>query len=183
MVAPERFNSSQVPRNIDNLCDYIDNLSDENYERYEDWRIENRDNFVTEYNDLLDEHHVMQYMNSSGLESDSDEDSDEGSDEDSDNESEDMDSDEENTLVDTDDEYEDMGSDEENTLVDTDDEYEVARQSVIEEPQPEDDYDSDSEIEYSVISDEDTDYDSDEDIDADYTEWLYPYLSSSHVLL
>ena len=165
MVAPERFNSSQVPRNIDNLCDYIDNLSDENYERYEDWRIENRDNFVTEYNDLLDEHHMMQYMNSSGLESDSDEDSDEGSDEDSDNESEDMD------------------SDEENTLVDTDDEYEVARQSVIEEPQPEDDYDSDSEIEYSVISDEDTDYDSDEELDADYTEWLYPYLSSSHVLL
>ena len=175
MVAPERFNSSQVPRNIDNLCDYIDNLSDENYERYEDWRIENRDNFVREYSDLLDEHHVMQYMNSSGLESDSDEGSEqEDSQIGSDNESEDMDSDEENTLVDTDDEYEDMGSDEENTLVDTDDEYDVARQSVIEEPQPEDD--SDSEIEYSVISDEDSDYDS------DYTEWLYPYLSSSHVL-
>lgn len=173
MVAPEIFNSSQVPRNNDNLCDYIDNLSDENYERYEDWRIENRDNFVREYNDLLDEHHMMQYMNSSGLESDSDEDSD--------NESEDMDSDEENTLVDTDDEYEDMGSDEENSIVDSEDEYEVARQSVIEELQPEDD--SDSEIEYSVVSDEDSDYDSDEELDADYTEWLYHYLSTSHVLL
>ena len=169
MVAPERFNSSQVPRNIDNLCDYIDNLSDENYERYEDWRIENRDNFVREYNDLLDEHHMMQYMNSSGLESDSDDDSEqEGSDDESDG-------------MDSDNESEDMDSDEENTLVDLDDEYEVARQSVIEEPQPEDE--SDSEIEYSVISDEESDYDSDEDIDADYTEWLYPYLSSSHVLL
>ena len=163
MVAPERFNSSQVPRNIDNLCDYIDNLSDENYERYEDWRIENRDNFVREYSDLLDEHHVMQYMNSSGLESDSDEGSEQ-----------------EDSQIGSDNESEDMDSDEENTLVDTDDEYDVARQSVIEEPQPEDD--SDSEIEYSVISDEDSDYDSDEDINADYTEWLYPYLSSSHVL-
>ena len=162
MVAPERFNSSQVPRNIDNLCDYIDNLSDENYERYEDWRIENRDNFVREYNDLLDEHHMMQYMNSSGLESDED-------------------SDQEDSQIDTDDESEDMDSDEENTLVDTEYEYDVARQSVIEEPQPEDD--SDSEIEYSVVSDEESDYDSDEELDADYTEWLYPYLSSSHVLL
>ena len=162
MVAPERFNSSQVPRNIDNLCDYIDNLSDENYERYEDWRIENRDNFVREYSDLLDEHHVMQYMNSSGLESDSDE----GSELDSDDESDGMDSDNES---------EDMDSDEENTLVDSDDEYEVARQSVIEEPQPEDDCDSDSEIEYTVISDEESDYDS------DYAEWLYPYLSTNHV--
>ena len=162
MVAPERFNSSQVPRNIDNLCHYIDNLSDENYERYEDWRIENRDNFVTEYNDLLDEHHMMQYMNSSGLESDED-------------------SDQEDSQIDTDDESEDMDSDEENTLVDTEYEYDVARQSVIEEPQPEDD--SDSEIEYSVVSDEESDYDSDEELDADYTEWLYPYLSSSHVLL
>jgi hypothetical protein len=174
MVAPERFNSSQVPRNIDNLCDYIDNLSDENYERYEDWRIENRDNFVTEYNDLLDEHHMMQYMNSSGLESDSDE-------EDSDDENSELDSDEEDSQIDSDDESEDMDSDDENSVVDSDDEYEVARQSVIEELQPEDD--SDSEIEYSVVSDEDSDYDSDEELDADYTEWLYPYLSTSHVLL
>lgn len=181
MVAPERFNSSQVPRNIDNLCHYIDNLSDENYERYEDWRIENRDNFVREYNDLLDEHHMMQYMNSSGLESDSDEDSEQ---EGSDDESDGMGSDNESDGMDSDNESEDMGSDEENTLVDSDDEYEVARQSVIEEPQPEDEYDvSEDEIEYSVISDEESDYDSEEDIDADYTEWLYPYLSSSHVLL
>ncbi len=166
MVAPERFNSSQVPRNIDNLCDYIDNLSDENYERYEDWRIENRDNFVREYSDLLDQHHVRQYMNSSGLESDTDSDlnlESDSDDEDSDNESEDMD------------------SDGENSIVDSEDEYDVARQSVIEELQPEDD--SDSEIEYSVVSDEDSDYDSDEELDADYTEWLYPYLSTSHVLL
>jgi len=168
MVAPERFNSSQVPRNIDNLCDYVNNLSDENYERYEEWRIENRDNFVREYNDLLNEHHMMQYMDSSD-------------EEDSDDENSELDSDDENSELDSDDESEDMDSDDENSLVDSDDEYEVARQSVIEELQPEDD--SDSEIEYSVVSDEDSDYDSDEELDADYTEWLYPYLSTSHVLL
>ena len=168
MVAPERFNSSQVPRNIDNLCDYVNNLSDENYERYEEWRIENRDNFVREYNDLLNEHHMMQYMDSSD-------------EEDSDDENSELDSDDENSELDSDDESEDMDSDDENSLVDSDDEYEVARQSVIEEVQPEDD--SDSEIEYSVVSDKDSDYDSDEELDADYTEWLYPYLSTSHVLL
>jgi hypothetical protein len=168
MVAPERFNSSQVPRNIDNLCDYVNNLSDENYERYEEWRIENRDNFVREYNDLLNEHHMMQYMDSSD-------------EEDSDDENSELDSDEEDSQIDSDDESEDMDSDDENSVVDSDDEYEVARQSVIEELQPEDD--SDSEIEYSVVSDEDSDYDSDEELDADYTEWLYPYLSTSHVLL
>ena len=173
MVAPERFNSSQVPRNIDNLCDYVNNLSDENYERYEEWRIENRDNFVREYNELLNEHHMMQYMNSSD-EEDSDE-------EDSDEEDSELDSDEENSQMDSDNESEDMDSDGENSIVDSEDEYDVARQSVIEEPQPEDD--SDSEIEYSVVSDEDSDYDSDEELDADYTEWLYPYLSTSHVLL
>ena len=175
MVAPERFNSSQVPRNIDNLCDYVNNLSDENYERYEEWRIENRDNFVREYNDLLNEHHMMQYMDSSD-EEDSD---DENSELDSDEEDSELDSDEEDSQMDSDNESEDMDSDDENTNVDSDDEYDVVRQSIIEEPQPEDD--SDSEIEYSVISDEDSD--DDEDIDADYTEWLYPYLSSSHVLL
>lgn len=168
MVAPERFNSSQVPRNIDNLCDYVNNLSDENYERYEEWRIENRDNFVREYNDLLNEHHMMQHMDSSD-------------EEDSDEEDSELDSDEEDSQMDSDNESEDMDSDEENSIVDSDDEYDVARQSVIEEPQPEDD--SDSEIEYSVISDEDSDYDSDEELDVDYTEWLYPYLSTSHVLL
>tara|TARA_B100000900_G_C20341731_1_gene618498 strand:+ start:162 stop:668 length:507 start_codon:yes stop_codon:yes gene_type:complete len=168
MVAPERFNSSQVPRNIDNLCDYVNNLSDENYERYEEWRIENRDNFVREYNDLLNEHHMMQYMDSSD-------------EEDSDDENSELDSDEEDSQIDSDDESEDMDSDDENSVVDSDDEYEVARQSVIEELQPEDD--SDSEIEYSLVSDEDSDYDSDEELDADYTEWLYPYLSTSHVLL
>tara|TARA_Y100000287_G_scaffold71140_1_gene56405 strand:+ start:1375 stop:1908 length:534 start_codon:yes stop_codon:yes gene_type:complete len=177
MVAPERFNSSQVPRNIDNLCDYVNNLSDENYERYEEWRIENRDNFVREYNDLLNEHHMMQYMDSSD-EEDSD---DENSELDSDEEDSELDSDEEDSQMDSDNESEDMDSDDENTNVDSDDEYDVVRQSIIEEPQPEDD--SDSEIEYSVISDEDSDYDSDEEIDTDYTEWLYPYLSSSHVLL
>ena len=181
MVAPERFNSSQVPRNIDNLCDYVNNLSDENYERYEEWRIENRDNFVREYNDLLDEHHMMQYMNSSD-EEDSELDSDEEDSElDSDEEDSQMDSDEEDSQMDSDEEDSQMDSDEENSIVDSEDEYDVARQSVIEEPQPEDD--SDSEIEYSVVSDEDSDYDSDEELDADYTEWLYPYLSRSHVLL
>ena len=166
MVAPERFKSSQVPRNIDNLCDYVNNLSDENYERYEEWRIENRDNFVREYNDLLNEHHMMQHMDSSDEEDSDEEDSQMDSDEeDSDNESEGS---------------EDIDFDEENTIVDSDDEYDVVRQSVIEEPQPEDD--SDSEIEYSVVSDEDSDYDSDEETDVDYAEWLYPYLSSSHVL-
>lgn len=166
MVAPERFNSSQVPRNIDNLCDYVNNLSDENYERYEEWRIENRDNFVREYNELLNEHHMMQYMNSS------------------DEEDSELDSEEEDSQMDSDNESEgseDIDFDEENSIVDSEDEYDVARQSVIEEPQPEDD--SDSEIEYSVVSDEDSDYDSDEELDADYTEWLYPYLSTSHVLL
>ena len=172
MVAPERFNSSQVPRNIDNLCDYVNNLSDENYERYEEWRIENRDNFVREYNELLNEHHMMQYMNSSD---------EEDSELDSDEENSQLDSDEEDSQMDSDNESEDMDSDDENSIVDSEDEYDVARQSVIEEPQPEDD--SDSEIEYSVVSDEDSDYDSDEELDADYTEWLYPYLSTSHVLL
>ena len=177
MVAPERFNSSQVPRNIDNLCDYVNNLSDENYERYEEWRIENRDNFVREYNELLNEHHMMQYMNSSD-EEDSDE---ENSELDSDEENSELDSDEEDSQMDSDNESEDMDSDGENSIVDSEDEYDVARQSVIEELQPEDD--SDSEIEYSVVSDEDSDYDSDEELDTDYTEWLYPYLSTSHVLL
>ena len=171
MVAPERFNSSQVPRNIDNLYDYVNNLSDENYERYEEWRIENRDNFVREYNDLLNEHHMLHTMNSSD-------------EEDSDEEDSELDSDEEDSQMDSDNESEgseEIDFDEENTIVDSEDEYDVARQSAIEEPQPEDD--SDSEIEYSVVSDEDSDYDSDEELDADYTEWLYPYLSSSHVLL
>ena len=171
MVAPERFNSSQVPRNIDNLCDYVNNLSDENFERYEEWRIENRDNFVREYHDLLDEHHML-YR--------SDE-------EDSDDEDSEQDSDDEDSELDSDDESEGMGSDEEDEFIDSEEEMDGLQdenmmiQSVIEEPQPEDD--SDSEIEYSVISDEDSDYDSDEDIDADYAEWLYPYLSTSHVLI
>lgn len=169
MVAPERFNSSQVPRNIDNLCDYIDNLSDENYERYEDWRIENRDNFVREYSDLLDEHHVMQYMNSSGLESETESDLDLESDSEEEDSDDEEDSDEDDEFVDSE-EYMDVIQDEDITV-----------QTVIEEPQPEDDCDSDSEIEYTVISDEESDYDSDEDIDADYAEWLYPYLSTSHV--
>lgn len=172
MVAPERFNSSQVPRNIDNLCDYVNNLSDENYERYEEWRIENRENFVREYNDLLNEHHMMQYMDSSD-------------EEDSDDENSELDSDEDDSQIDSDDESEDMDSDEEDEFIDSEEEMDGLQdenmmvQSVIEEPQPEDD--SDSEIEYSVISDEDSD--DDEDIDVDYAEWLYPYLSTSHVLI
>lgn len=166
MVAPERFNSSQVPRNMDNLCDYVNNLSDENYERYEEWRIENRDNFVREYHDLLDEHHMLYSMNVSD-EEESDE--------------EDTDSDEEDSDEDSDEEDTDEFIDSEEEMDDIQDEDMIA-QSVVEEPQPEDD--SDSEIEYSVISDEDTEYDSDEGIDnTDYHEWLYPYLSSSHVQL
>tara|TARA_B100001093_G_C26266926_1_gene775190 strand:+ start:42 stop:557 length:516 start_codon:yes stop_codon:yes gene_type:complete len=169
MVAPERFNSSQVPRNIDNLCDYIDNLSDENYERYEDWRIENRDNFVREYSDLLDEHHVMQYMNSSGLESETESDLDLESDSEEED-SDDEDSDEDDEFVDSEEDM-DVIQDEDMTV-----------QTVIEEPQPQDDCNNlESEFEYTVISDEESDYDSDEDIDADYAEWLYPYLSTSHV--
>ena len=177
MVAPERFNSSQVPRNMDNLCDYVNNLSDENYERYEEWRIENRENFVREYHDLLDEHHMLHSMNVS----DEEESDEEDTELDSDDESDEMNSDEEESELDTDEEDTDefIDSEEEMDVIQDED---ITVQSVVEEPQPEDD--SDSEIEYSVISDEDTEYDSDEGIDnTDYHEWLYPYLSSSHVQL
>ena len=55
MVAPRNFNPSTLPSCRTNLVDYVNNLSEHEYQQYEIWRIENRDNFIQEYNDALDD--------------------------------------------------------------------------------------------------------------------------------
>ena len=90
MVAPRNFNPSTLPSCRTNLVDYVNNLSDQEYQQYETWRIENRDNFIQEYNDALDDDNfslgsARSYLDELIGESDN-EDSEDSDDEDSDDE-------------------------------------------------------------------------------------------------
>jgi len=90
MVAPRNFNPSTLPRSRTNLVDYVNDLSEHEYQQYEIWRIENRDNFIQEYNDTLDDDNfslgsARSYLDELIGESDN-EDSEDSDDEDSDDE-------------------------------------------------------------------------------------------------
>ena len=145
MVAPRRFNSNDVPRNRVNLRQYVNNLSNEEYALYQDWRIENRDNFIQEYGEALNEYHMSINEDSIFNDNTDDEETDvDGS------ESEEEDSDEE---------YE---SGEEEEVESGEEEGEVESKY----PEPEDDFsDDDYDDEYSYYSTDGEDEFSDEEDD------------------
>lgn len=99
MVAPRNFNPSTLPRSRTNLVDYVNDLSEHEYQQYEIWRIENRDNFIQEYNDTLDDDNfslgsARSYLDELIRESDN-EDSEDSDNENSEEDSDDEDSDDE----------------------------------------------------------------------------------------
>ena len=91
MVAPRNFNPSTLPSCRTNLVDYVNNLSEHEYQQYEIWRIENRDNFIQEYNDALDDDNfslgsARSYLDELIGESDNENNEEDSEDEDSDDE-------------------------------------------------------------------------------------------------
>ena len=127
MVAPRNFNPSTLPSCRTNLVDYVNNLSEHEYQQYEIWRIENRDNFIQEYNDALDDDNfslgsARSYLDELIGESDNENNEEDSEDEDSEDEdSEDEDSEDE----DSDDEDSREVESESETIIDDDfdDEY------------------------------------------------------------
>jgi len=103
MVAPRNFNPSTLPSCRTNLVDYVNNLSEHEYQQYEIWRIENRDNFIQEYNDALDDDNfslgsARSYLDELIGESDNENNEEDSEDEDSEDEdSEDEDSEDEDS--------------------------------------------------------------------------------------
>ena len=153
MVAPRRFNSNDVPRNRVNLRQYVNNLSNEEYALYQDWRIENRDNFIQEYGEALNEYHMSINEDSIFNDNTDDEETDvDGS------ESEEEDSDEEYESG----EEEEYESGEEEEVESGEEEGEVESKY----PEPEDDFsDDDYDDEYSYYSTDGEDEFSDEEDD------------------
>ena len=60
MVAPprseRRFNSSEVPRNAQNLHDYVNSLSDDEAVEYILWRTQLSREYIAQHGDAVDEH-------------------------------------------------------------------------------------------------------------------------------
>lgn len=60
MVAPprfeRRFNSSEVPRNDQNLHDYVNSLSDDEAVEYILWRTQLSREYIAQHGDAVDEH-------------------------------------------------------------------------------------------------------------------------------
>ena len=155
MVAPRNFNPSNLPSCRTNLVDYVNNLSEHEYQQYEIWRIENRDNFIQEYNDALDDDNfslgsARSYLDELIGESDNDDS------EDSDNENNEEDSDDEES---DDEDLDGVESDSE-TIVDDD---------LDDEYGPEDGSSCDTVFTY----DSDSDYSSDDEYELGETRIVF----------
>ena len=151
MVAPRNFNPSTLPSCRTNLVDYVNNLSEHEYQQYEIWRIENRDNFIQEYNDALDDDNfslgsARSYLDELIGESDNENNEEDSEDEDSDDEdSDDEDSREVESESETiiDDDFDDEYGPEDGSSCDTvytydseseyssDDEYELGETRIV----------------------------------------------------
>ena len=151
MVAPRNFNPSTLPSCRTNLVDYVNNLSEHEYQQYEIWRIENRDNFIQEYNDALDDDNfslgsARSYLDELIGESDNENNEEDSEDEDSDDEdSDDEDSREVESESETiiDDDFDDEYGPEDGSSCDTvytydseseyssDDEYELGETIIV----------------------------------------------------
>ena len=151
MVAPRNFNPSTLPSCRTNLVDFVNNLSEHEYQQYEIWRIENRDNFIQEYNDALDDDNfslgsARSYLDELIGESDNESNEEDSEDEDSDDEdSDDEDSREVESESETiiDDDFDDEYGPEDGSSCDTvytydseseyssDDEYELGETRIV----------------------------------------------------
>lgn len=171
MVAPRNFNLSNLPGCRTNLIDYVNNLSDQEYQQYEIWRIENRDNFIQEYNNALDDDLTVGSTESlldeliGEVESDDSEtDSNDGSNSDDDSDSENEDEDD----------YDEVDSEIETIIDNGFNESRSLRNELHEESEeeygPEDDYTSCGTV-YEYESD--SDYSSDDEYDIGETRTIF----------
>ena len=172
MVAPRNFNPSTLPRSRTNLVDYVNDLSEHEYQQYEIWRIENRDNFIQEYNDALDDDNfslgsARSYLDELIGESDNDDS------EDSDNENNEEDSEAEDSEAE---DSEEEDSEEEDSEEEDLDEVESDSETIVDdelddEYGPEDGSSCDTVFTY----DSDSDYSSDDEYELGETRIVFNY--------